>query len=65
MVSLTGVLRDTDMSEMPSEITLSSPQRYAFEYVNRLLADMEPFSNEETESDLDDIEGNNVSLSYY
>lgn len=50
---------------MPSDITLSSSQRFAFEHVKRLLADMEPFSNEETEPDLDNIEGNIVSLSKY
>ena len=50
---------------MPSDITLSSSQRFAFEHVKRLLADMEPFSNEETEPDLDNIEGNFVSLSKY
>lgn len=45
------------------EITLSTSQNSAFQYVNSLLSDMEPFSNEETETDLDGIEGNNVSLS--
>lgn len=63
LLSLTGILTDTDMSEMPSDITLSSSQRFAFEHVNRLLADMEPFSNEETDSDLDNIEGNIASFS--
>ena len=58
-------LRDTDISKMPSDITLYSSQRFAFEHVNRLLADMGPFSNEETEPDLDNIERNIVSLSKY
>ena len=49
------------MLTISPEITLSASQNYAFQYINSLLTDMEPFSDEETEIDLDDIAGNSES----
>ena len=60
--SLTGILRDADTTQVPSEMTLSTSQSHAFRYINRILSTMEPFSNEDIDVDIDETEGNNVSL---
>ena len=49
------------MSEIPTQITLSASQNYAFQVIDKMLRDVEPFSNEEIEADIDNIEGNIVS----
>ena len=54
--SLTGTL---------SEMTLSASQSHAFQYVNKILSNMEPFSNEETDVDIDESEENNVRFSFF
>ena len=51
------------MMQISSEIELSASQSYAFQYVNTILSTMEPFSNQETDVDIDEIEGNNVRFS--
>ena len=58
---LTGILRDTDMSETATPITLSTSQNYAFQYIDQILRDMEPFSNADIDTDIDDIDINIVS----
>ena len=60
--SLTGILRDTDTTQVPPEMTLSASQSHAFHYINRTLTNMEPFSNEDIDVDIDETEGNNMSL---
>ena len=60
--SLTGILRDTDTTQVPSEMTLSASQSHAFQYINRILSKMEPFSNEDIDVNIDETEGNNGSL---
>lgn len=62
---LTGILWDTDMTQVPSEMALSSSQRHAFQYVSRILSNMEPFSNEEIEVDIDETDGNNRRFSFF
>ena len=54
--SLTGTL---------SEMTLSASQSHAFQYVNKILSNMEPFSNKETDVDIDESEENNVRFSFF
>ena len=49
------------MSEIPLQIKLSPSQNYAFQYVDKILCDMESISNEETDINIDDIEENVVS----
>ena len=61
--SLVGVLRDTDMNAIPPQYILSTSQNHAFQYVDNLISTMEPIINEETENDIEDIEGNIVSFS--
>lgn len=58
---LTGILRDTDMLETATPITLSTSQNYAFQYIDQILRDMEPFSNADIDTDIDDIDINIVS----
>ena len=60
--SLIGVLKDTDTSSIPSQYTLSASQNQAFHYIDNLLSTMDTISNEETENDIEDIEGNIVSF---
>ena len=43
--SVTGILRDTDMSETATPITLSTSQNYAFQYIDKMLREMEPLSD--------------------
>ena len=59
--SLTGILRDTDMSETATPITLSTSQNYAFQYIDKMLHDVEPFSNADIDINIDDIDRNIVS----
>ena len=59
--SFTGILRDTDMSETATPITLCTSQNYAFQYIHKMLRDMEPFSNADIDVDIDDIDRNIVS----
>ena len=42
---VTGILRDTDMSETATPITLSTSQNYAFQYIDKMLREMEPLSD--------------------
>ena len=58
---LTGILRDTDMSETATPITLSASQNYVFQYIDKMLRQMEPFSNADIDTDIDDIDVNIVS----
>ena len=58
---LTGILRDTDMSETATPITLSASQNYAFQYIDKMLRQMEPFSNADIDTDINDIDVNIVS----
>ena len=58
---LTGILRDTDMSETATLITLSTSQNYAFQYIDKMLCDMETFSNADIDINIDDIDQNIVS----
>ena len=58
---ITGILRDTDMSETATPITLSTSQNYAFQYIDQIFRDMEPFSNADIDTDIDDIDINIVS----
>ena len=53
------------MMQVSSEMTLSASQSHAFQYVHRILSIMEPFSNQETDVDIDEIEGNNVRFSLF
>ena len=62
---LTGILRDTDMSETATPITLSASQNYAFQYIDKMLRQTEPFSNADIDTDIDDIEVNIVSYLYF
>ena len=62
--SLAGILRDTDMIQVPSQMALSASQSHAFQYINRILSNMEPFSNEEIDVDVDETEGNNVRFCF-
>ena len=62
---LTGILRDTDMSETATPITLSASQNYAFQYIDKMLRQMEPFSNADIDTDIDDIDVNIVSYLYF
>ena len=62
---LTGILRDTDMSETTTQVTLSASQNYAFQYIDKMLRDMEPFSNADIDTDIDDIDLNIVSDLYF
>ena len=64
LTSFTGILRDSDMIQFPSQMTLSASQSHAFQYINRILSNMEPFSNEEIDVDIDETEGNNVRFSF-
>ena len=50
------------MNAIPPLYTLSTSQNHAFQYVDSLISTMEPMSNEETENDIEDIEGNIVSF---
>ena len=59
---LVGVLRDTDITDIPPQYTLSASQNHTFQYVDSLISTMEPISNEKTENDIEDIEGNIVSF---
>ena len=58
---LTGIVRDTEMSESATPITLSSSQNYAFQYIDKILRDMEPLSNADIDTDIDDIDIDIVS----
>ena len=49
------------MSETAAPITLSTSQNYAFQYIDKMLRDMEPFSNADIDNDIDDIDRNIVS----
>ena len=60
--SPTGILRDTYMTQVSPEMTLSASRSHTFQYVNRILSTMEPFSNEEADVDIDEIEGNNIKF---
>ena len=62
---LTGILRDTDMSETATPITLFASQNYAFQYIDKMLRQTEPFSNADIDIDIDDIEVNIVSYLYF
>ena len=42
---------------------LSASQNHAFQYIDSLISTMEAIINEETEQDIEDIEGNIVSFS--
>ena len=44
------------MSETAAPITLSTFQNYAFQYIDKMLRDMEPFSNADIDNDIDDID---------
>ena len=46
--SLIGVLRDTDITAILPQYTLSASQNHAFQYIDSLISSMEPISNEET-----------------
>ena len=59
--SLAGILRDTDMSQSATPVTLSTSQNYAFQYIDKILRDMEPFSIADIDTDIDDIDINIVS----
>ena len=54
-----------DMTQVPSEMALLSSQRHAFQYVSRILSNMEPFSNEEIDVDIDETDGNNGIFSFF
>ena len=54
-----------DMTQVPSEMALLSSQRHAFQYVSRILSNMEPFSNEEIDVDIDETDGNNRIFSFF
>ena len=56
---------ETDMTQVPSEMALLSSQRHAFQYVSRILSNMEPFSNEEIDVDIDETDGNNKIFSFF
>ena len=60
--SLIAVLRDTDITATPPQYTLSASQNHAFQYIDSLISTMEPFSNEETKNNIEEIEGNIVSF---
>ena len=60
--SLIGVLRDTDITAILPQYTLSASQNHAFQYIDSLISSMEPISNEETEHDIEDVEGNILSF---
>ena len=60
--SLIGVLRDTVITAIPPRYTLSASQNHALQYIDSHISTMEPMSNEETENDIEDIEGNIVSF---
>ena len=49
------------MSETAAPITLSTSQNYAFQYIDKMLRDMEPYSNADIDNDIDDIDRNIVS----
>ena len=49
------------MSETATPITLSTSQNYAFQYIDKMLRDMEPSSNADIDIDIDDIDRNIVS----
>ena len=49
------------MSETAAPITLSTSQNYAFQYIDKMLRDMEPSSNADIDIDIDDIDRNIVS----
>lgn len=52
------------MNAIPPQYTLSTSQNHAFQYVDSLISTMEPIINEETENDIEDIEGKIVSFSW-
>ena len=52
------------MIQVPSQMPLSASQSYAFQYINRILSNMEPFSNEDIDVDVDETEGNNVRFCF-
>ena len=56
---------ETDMTQVPSEMALLSSQRHVFQYVSRILSNMEPFSNEEIDVDIDETDGNNKIFSFF
>ena len=60
--SLIGVLRDTDITAIFPQYTLSASENHAFQYTDSFNSSMEPISNEETEHDIEGIEGNIVSF---
>ena len=49
------------MSETATPITLSTSQNYAFQYIDKMLRDMEPLSDADSDIDDDDIDENIVS----
>ena len=51
------------MNAIPPQYMLSASQNHAFQYIDSLISTMEPIINEETEKDIEDIEGNIVSFS--
>lgn len=51
------------MNAIPPQYMLSASQNHAFQYIDSLISTMEPIINEETENDIEDIEGNIVSFS--
>ena len=63
--SIISVLRDTDITAISPQYTLSAPQNHAFQYIDSLISTMEPITNEETENDIEDIEVSIVSFFMY
>ena len=53
------------MSESAASTTLSASQNYAFQYIDKILREMEPFSNSDIDTDIDDIDINIVSYLYF
>ena len=49
------------MSETATPITLSSSQNYAFQHIDKMLLDMEPLSDADSDTDINDIDENIVS----
>ena len=49
------------MSETAAPITLSSTQNCAFQHIDKMLLDMEPLSDADSDTDINDIDENIVS----
>ena len=57
------MLRDTDICRIPPQYKLLASQNHVSQYIDNLLSTMDPISKEETDNDIEVIEGNIVSFS--